>query len=880
MISVIIPTYNRKEVLLRAIDSVLQQTWPDLECIIVDDGSTDGTQEAVQSLADERIRYVRQDNRGACAARNRGVELAKGEIIAFQDSDDVWHVDKLQRQMALLEEKQADVVVCEMHRVGENEARQDWHYQPVGWITQEMLLRESLCSTQCILGRAEVFRDMRFDETMPRLQDWDLMLRIVGAWRVYKSPDVLVDVYLQQDSISNQPKKLLDALIKLYCKHHQAICSLHGDRLPYGSRLDRMWMRNILDAAERCGASPWTQEMMDAAPHWVVRPGQTLPENSAVLCSDKAYAPEGVLPVYMTVPYVNAGPEFLLLPPEQLPDVLHRMRGKLRFGRGPYPTAGNQSIITGLRSLPPCMAWELLTAEYGLAPVAAELPETMDWHTEWWAGVVRRDELPCRGGPIRRVGVYYHDLAGGGAQRAALQQMQTFLRLGLQVVALTGDEKDAERVGEGVAYRHIACTRERMNIRDTSPGMGEAGRRADREHVLQLAEAAKDCDVLIYHAWADRMLLSDLLAVKSTGCRFVVHTHSVFAMPLMEMGMQRRFARLAAACALSDGVIALSDADAAYWRTVGVPVWKVLHPLTFRPETTPVNALDGQTVLWVGRFSQEKHPERALDIMRAVHARLPGARFILVGKGDVTREMYLKDTCIRQGLTGVVEMPGWQEDMAPLYARADVLLCTSDYEGYGLAMAEAATFGVPCVAFDMPWLPTQAGALTVPGGDMPGMENALVRILTDEKLRRELGRKARANAESCLDVDGEAQWQAIFREMEAGNGAVLPPQDANRVMMDTLRGALQGACGPGYIPDWRQTLPPAGWRSSGMPPISRFVPMPVSGPCKKLRKKAATFLEALLIEGWPGVRRIFREKREQREMRDRFFGIDAEKEKT
>lgn len=876
MISVIIPTYNRKNVLLRAIDSVLQQTWSDLECIIVDDGSTDGTQEAVQSLKDERIRYVRQDNMGACAARNRGVELAKGEIIAFQDSDDVWHLDKLLRQMELLEKQQADVVVCEMHRVGENEEQQDWHYQPMGWITQGMLLRESLCSTQCILGKAEVFRDVRFDETMPRLQDWDLMLRIVGAWRVYKSPEVLVDVYLQKDSISNQPKKLLDALIKLYCKHHQAICSLSGaaEASPAQLRLDRMWISNIQAAAERCGESPWTKEMMDAAPQWVVRPGQTLPDHSAVFYHGMAYEPDDVLPVYLTVPYVHGGREFLLLPPEQLPDVLHRMRDRLHFGPNlPVMYGINRTIASALRSLPMDVSWDLLKREYGVAAVAAELAEQaeqMEWGMESWAKHIRREELPVRGGPICRVGVYYHNLGEGGAQRAALGQIRTYREMGLDVVAITNEEADRQRVGEDVEYRCIQGSRERIDRPDVQMAMYQSASRADAEHVMQLSAAAADCDVLIYHAWADRMLLSDLLAVKSAGCRFVVHTHSVFTMPLMEMGMQQRFSGLAAACALSDGVIALSDVDAAYWRTVGVPVWKVLHPLTFRPETTPVNALDGQTVLWVGRFSREKHPEMALDIMRSVHERLPNAKCIMVGKGDVTLEMSLKDTCIRQNLTGVVEMPGWQEDLASLYARADVLLCTSAYEGYGLAMAEAATFGVPCVAFDMPWLPTQCGALTVPGGDIKAMENALVRILTDEKLRKALGRKARANAETCLDADPEAQWRLIFREMAEGGAEMLPPQDVSRVMMDVLRGALRGACGPGHIPDWRRTLPP------GVPPWNepqpcRFVPMPVSGPCKKLRKKAATFLEALLIEGWPGIRRIFREKREQREMRNRFF---------
>ena len=86
MISVIIPTYNRAGTLLAAAQSVLQQTYRDIELIIVDDGSTDDTSKVVSALQDGRVRYIPLGkNRGACAARNRGIDEAKGEYIAFQD---------------------------------------------------------------------------------------------------------------------------------------------------------------------------------------------------------------------------------------------------------------------------------------------------------------------------------------------------------------------------------------------------------------------------------------------------------------------------------------------------------------------------------------------------------------------------------------------------------------------------------------------------------------------------------------------------------------------------------------------------------------------------------------------------------------------------
>src|ERR1041385_3866377 len=95
-VSVIIPTYNHAEYLPEAIQSVLEQTYPDFELLIVNDGSTDHTGEVVQQFTDPRIHYLEQENRGATAARNTGICASSGELIALLDADDLWHPEKLQ----------------------------------------------------------------------------------------------------------------------------------------------------------------------------------------------------------------------------------------------------------------------------------------------------------------------------------------------------------------------------------------------------------------------------------------------------------------------------------------------------------------------------------------------------------------------------------------------------------------------------------------------------------------------------------------------------------------------------------------------------------------------------------------------------------------
>jgi glycosyltransferase involved in cell wall biosynthesis len=101
LVSVVVPTYNRAALIARTLRSVLDQSYRNLELLVVDDASTDGTAEAVAALDDPRIRYLRQDtNAGVAAARNRGIAEARGELIAFLDSDDAWLAGKLERQVA------------------------------------------------------------------------------------------------------------------------------------------------------------------------------------------------------------------------------------------------------------------------------------------------------------------------------------------------------------------------------------------------------------------------------------------------------------------------------------------------------------------------------------------------------------------------------------------------------------------------------------------------------------------------------------------------------------------------------------------------------------------------------------------------------------
>ena len=118
-VSVIIPTYNRVHLLKKTIESVLEQTYPNIEIIIIDDGSTDGTKQLISLLQKKyaSIKYFYQANLGACSARNKGLKLATGEFIQFLDSDDWMNQDKIKRQVDVMENEKTPCAICDFQYV-------------------------------------------------------------------------------------------------------------------------------------------------------------------------------------------------------------------------------------------------------------------------------------------------------------------------------------------------------------------------------------------------------------------------------------------------------------------------------------------------------------------------------------------------------------------------------------------------------------------------------------------------------------------------------------------------------------------------------------------------------------------------------------------
>lgn len=186
LVSVIIPTFNRAGTILRAVDSVLSQTYPALELLVVDDGSEDETSTLLGPLADSgRVILLTQPNRGVSAARNTGLGRAQGRLLAFLDSDDEWLPGKIEAQVNFFVQNPTEVLVQTQERWIRKGRRVNpgrRHLKKAGDIFLESL---ALCliSPSAVMLRQSLLDEVGlFDENLPAAEDYDLWLRVLARY--------------------------------------------------------------------------------------------------------------------------------------------------------------------------------------------------------------------------------------------------------------------------------------------------------------------------------------------------------------------------------------------------------------------------------------------------------------------------------------------------------------------------------------------------------------------------------------------------------------------------------------------------------------------------------------------------------------------------
>tara|TARA_Y100001001_G_scaffold4669_1_gene4879 strand:+ start:16198 stop:17106 length:909 start_codon:yes stop_codon:yes gene_type:complete len=202
LVSVIIPTYNRARLLKRALKSVSEQTYKNIEIIVVDDCSNDGTVDLLKEYPDTRMRFFKTDyNMKASAARNVGIEMSKGRYLTFLDSDDEYMPSKVEEQYAIFKRsrnRKLGVVTCGRKDSFEGDKKETvWLPKKRGAVLENLLGRDNVgAGTPFLMVSKEVFNDgFRFDPLMPAMQDHDFMINICQKYEIDFVPKALVRVH-------------------------------------------------------------------------------------------------------------------------------------------------------------------------------------------------------------------------------------------------------------------------------------------------------------------------------------------------------------------------------------------------------------------------------------------------------------------------------------------------------------------------------------------------------------------------------------------------------------------------------------------------------------------------------------------------------------
>jgi glycosyltransferase involved in cell wall biosynthesis len=223
-VSVILPAFNSGKYIGRAIESVLRQTFSDFELIVVNDGSTDNTEQVVQSFSDQRIRYVKNPkNEGLIHSLNRAIDLSRGKYIARMDGDDICQPARFAKQKLFLDQNQEVAVVAStIEFINELEEKTgDWKLDKQT-ITPEQIkrtiLKENCIAHPTVMMRSEIIKELKYQRYQENIEDYDLWLRILGRGdKIAKIDEPLLLYRIHANSITGMHLKNANP----YFKHLQ-----------------------------------------------------------------------------------------------------------------------------------------------------------------------------------------------------------------------------------------------------------------------------------------------------------------------------------------------------------------------------------------------------------------------------------------------------------------------------------------------------------------------------------------------------------------------------------------------------------------------------------------------------------------------------------
>jgi glycosyltransferase involved in cell wall biosynthesis len=285
--------------------------------------------------------------------------------------------------------------------------------------------------------------------------------------------------------------------------------------------------------------------------------------------------------------------------------------------------------------------------------------------------------------------------------------------------------------------------------------------------------------------------LQNILLLKALGIRILAQEHFNIAFSCPFKNFPQKMAYLPSLYSVCEAFSCLCRTDMREWHAHGVSnAICMLNPPTFPTHSVTPSTLQSKNILWVGRWdARQKRPELAIRTFAEILKKFPEARLIMLGTNDGNYAKHFqqcKRLILNLNIGDSIDIEGFRKDMAPYYSRGAVLLCTSAYEGFSLAVAEAKTFGLPVVSTTIPYLETlKSGCIQVQHANAADLANAVIELLENDEKRMKLGAEAR---QDILDNFSEEatlkKYDALIAAILAGREAVRDLCAADKQLLD------------------------------------------------------------------------------------------------
>lgn len=379
----------------------------------------------------------------------------------------------------------------------------------------------------------------------------------------------------------------------------------------------------------------------------------------------------------------------------------------------------------------------------------------------------------------KHVAAYYRSCEGGGVE-SVLRALSEVWHTSGKAVTWFLEEEPQGRVPDYVDVVILADATE-----------SDASSMERRFDTLSKEVQGRKIEAVVYHHWLKDMLIWDLIAAKSSGsCSFTIHCHGNFANQ-MRFGVYY-FSRMPDVYALADAVVVVNPVDRIFWSQFNARTFLTNNPIPDYLLGASKSSGENKTVLWLGRISPEKCPEKAVKIFRRIRDLVPEARFVLAGSAtSASYENKIRDLILSNKLEDAVDMPGWcdEEKKLELFRSASVFLMTSEREGYPVTLIEAKAAGLPVVMFDLPYLSVlqnPKGIETVAQDDYLGAATKAAELLENEAIWGQMASESAESFSTLMEYSQEGFWRNVWMaagDKTPGNVAL---DNLDFVLWDTL----------------------------------------------------------------------------------------------